>query len=67
MSERGGSDIERLRNSISRSTQNGLKMASFEFEAVLYRIRLFPTLISKIKWFRPGLLLKTETLIFSFK
>ena len=36
MSERDGSDIERLRNSISRSTQNGLKMASFEFEAVLY-------------------------------
>ena len=30
MSERGGSDIERLWNMISRSTQNLLKMASFE-------------------------------------
>ena len=30
MSERGGSDIEQLWNWISRSTQNLLKMASFE-------------------------------------
>ena len=30
--------------------ESSMKMASFEFEVVLYRIRLFPTLISKINW-----------------
>ena len=58
MSERCGSDIERLWNLISRSTQNRLKMASFVFRVVLCRIRLFPTLISKIKWLWPELPLK---------
>ena len=48
MSERGGSDIERLWNWISWSTQNRLKMASFR--VVPCRIRIFPTLIAKIKW-----------------
>ena len=49
MSKVVGSDMERLRNLISRSTQNRLKMASFKFRVVLCRIRLFPTLISKRK------------------
>ena len=49
MSERDGSDIQRLWNSISRSTPNRLKMMSFKFTVVLCRIRLFPTLVSKIK------------------
>ena len=35
-------------------TQNPFKMASFKFRVVLCRIRVFPTLISKIKWFRSG-------------
>ena len=50
MSERGGSDIGRLWNWISRSSQNRMKMRSFKFRVVLCRIRLFPPLISKIKW-----------------
>ena len=50
MSERGGSNIQRLRNWISKSTQNRLKMALFKFRVVQCRIRLFPTLTSKIKW-----------------
>ena len=32
-----------------RTTQNRLKMASFKFRVVLCRIRLVPTMISKIK------------------
>jgi len=55
MSERGGSDIERLWNWISSSGQKRLKMASFKFRVVVGRIRLFPTLISKIKWLGSGL------------
>ena len=55
MSERGGYDIERLWNWISRSTRNLLKMASLKFSVVVCRIRLFPTLISKIKWVESGL------------
>ena len=51
MSKRGGSDIQRLRNWISRSTQNQLKMAGSLVRVVQCRIRLFPTLISKIKRF----------------
>ena len=51
MSESVGSDIERLWNWISRLTQNRLKIMSFKFRVVLCRIRLFPTLISKIKWY----------------
>ena len=50
ISERDGSDIERLWNWASRSTQNHLKMTPFKFRVVQCRIRLFPTLISKIKW-----------------
>ena len=50
MLERGGSDIERLCNWISGSTQNELKMSWFKFRVVLCRIRLFPTLISIMKW-----------------
>ena len=50
MSESGVSDIERLWNWIYRSTQNRLQIKSFKFRVVLCRIRLFPTLISKLKW-----------------
>ena len=57
MSERVGSDIERLWLWSSISTQSLLKSTSFNFRLVLYgirvvlcRIRLFPTLIWKIKW-----------------
>ena len=32
-----------------------LKMTSFKFRVVLCRIRLFPTLISKLKWLGSGL------------
>ena len=38
----------------SKSTQNRLKMTSFKFRVGLCRIRLFPTLISKIKWLESG-------------
>ena len=34
------------------------RYSSFKFIVVVCRIRLFPTLISKIKWLRPGLPLK---------
>ena len=54
MSERGGSDIERLwifkwrhRQSIRSRSSN----PSFIFSLIVGRIRLFPTLISKIKWY----------------
>ena len=50
MSEKVGSDQERLWNWISRLTRNQLKMTPFKFRVVLCRIRLFPILISKIKW-----------------
>ena len=52
MSERGGSDIERrhLKSIWSRS-----RIPSFNFSVVVCRIRLFPTLISKIKWLGSGL------------
>ena len=50
MSEKVGSDPERLWNWISRSIQIDLKMTSFKFRVVLCRIRLFPTMISKVKW-----------------
>ena len=49
IAEKVGSDIKRLWNLISRSTQNRLKMMSFKFRVVLCRIRLFPILVSKIK------------------
>ena len=55
MSERGASGVERLWNWICRSTQNRLKIKWFQFRVVLCRIRLFPTLISKIKWLGPWL------------
>ena len=55
MSEIGEFDIERLWNWNSRWSQNRLKMASFEFWVVAYRIRLFPRLISNIKWLGSGL------------
>ena len=45
MSERVGSDIERLWNWIRTSTQNQLKIKSFKFRVVPCRIRFFPTLI----------------------
>ena len=35
---------------ISKSIQNRLKITTFKFGVVLYRIRLFPTLISNIEW-----------------
>ena len=56
--EKGRSSIERLWNGISRSTKKRLNMASFKFRVVLRRIRLFPTLISKIKWLGSELPLK---------
>ena len=48
MSKKSGSNIERLWNQISRSTQNRLKMASFEFRVVLCRIRIIETLKNKM-------------------
>ena len=59
MLERAGSDIERLwvlndtiHISIDDrlSSQNRLNMSSLKFRDVLCRIRLFPTLIPKMKW-----------------
>ena len=50
MSEGNGSDIERLWNWISRSTQNRLKMKIFKFRVVLCRIRSFPTFRNKMAW-----------------
>ena len=47
MSERGGSDIERLWNWIFRWTQNPLHMTTFKFRVVLCRIRLCLNKISK--------------------
>ena len=64
MSERVGSEIERLWKLISRSAQNRRKMASFKFRAVLCRIRLFPALLSKIKWFGSKLPLITRITIY---
>ena len=56
MSERVGSDVQRLWNwMISRSTQNWIKMTSFKFRVVLCRIRPFTPLFSKIKWLKSGL------------
>ena len=51
LSERVGSDIERLwiRMTLSRS-----RNSSFNFRVVISRIRLFPTLISNIKWLGSG-------------
>ena len=63
MPERCGSDIERLWNRISWPTQNRLKMLSFNFRVVLCRIRLFPTLISKIKWLGSGLPWRTPKIL----
>ena len=51
LSERDGSGIDRLKNWIP----DRLKMTSFKFRVVLCRIRLFPTLISKMKWVRSEL------------
>ena len=68
VSEKGGSDIERLKNWICRSPQNRLKIPSLKFRVVLCRIRLFPTLISEINWLGSELPLKfsagDSTLIF---
>jgi len=62
MSERSGSDLQRLWNWISWSPQNRLKMVSFrfirKFRVVLCRIRLFPTMISRVKWIGSELPLK---------
>ena len=58
MSERVGSEIERLwilNYAISIDFESILK---FNFRVVLCRIRLFPTLISKIKWLGSKLPLK---------
>ena len=65
MSERGGSDIERLWNWISRSIQNQFKMATCKFSVVPCRIRFFPTLISKIKWLGSGLPLTVANITIS--
>ena len=55
MSEKVRSVIERLWNwSISRSTQNRLKMMSYKFRLVTCWIHLCPTFISKIKWLGSG-------------
>ena len=53
MSERGGSDIERLGMTSSSIDFESIQNSSFNLRVVACRIRLFPTLISKIKW--PGL------------
>ena len=63
MSELVGSDIERLWNWLSRSIQNRLKINSFQFRVVLFRIRPIPTLISKIKWLWSGLPLMCDPYI----
>ena len=63
MSERVGSDIERLWNWIRTSTQNRLKIKSLKFRVVLCRIRLFPTMISKIKWLECELPLTRTSII----
>ena len=55
MSERGGSDIERLWSLNLQSILSRSINSSFYFEVVVCRIRLFPTLISKIKWPGSGL------------
>ena len=54
MSDWGGSDIERLwifKWRHLQSIRSRSSDASFIFSLVLSRIRLFPTLISKIKWY----------------
>jgi len=38
-------------------------MTLFKFRVVLCRIRLYPTLISKIKWLEPPLILFLEQLL----
>ena len=53
-----------LKFRISGSTQNRLKMTSFTFRVVRCRIRLFPTLISRIKWLGSGLPLTMKVLEF---
>ena len=54
MSERDGSDIERLWISMTtrriQSILSRSRNSSFYFRVVVCRIRLFPTLISKINW-----------------
>ena len=50
-------EIERW---ISRLTSNRSKMTSFKFRVVLCRIRLFPTVISKLKWHGSELLLASK-------
>ena len=64
MSELDGSDIERLWNLLSKSSKNRLETKSIIFRVVSSRIRLFPTLISKIKWVGSGLPLKIKVLKF---
>ena len=49
MSERSGSDIERLWISMMPSSIDFESISKFNFRVVLCRIRFFPTLISKIK------------------
>ena len=58
LSERVGSDKKRLWNWISRSTRNRLMMTLLKFIVVKCRIRLFPTLISEMKWLGSELPLK---------
>ena len=55
MSERVGSDIERLGVKMKPSSIDCESNLKFNFRILLCRIRLFPTLISKIKWLGSGL------------
>ena len=56
MSERGGSDIERLWIWMISYLQSILsRRSSFNFRTVVCQIRPFTTLISKIKWIGSGL------------
>ena len=57
MSERGGSDIERLRIWMKWIFKIILKKCYSKFRVVLHRIRFVPTLISKMKWLGYELLL----------
>ena len=44
------------------STRNRLKISSFKLRVVLCRTRLFPTLISKLKWFESEILKQDRSL-----
>ena len=70
LTEKIGSDIERLWIWLTSSSIDFESMKKFNFRVVLCRIRWFPTLIGKIKWLEHGLPFKNvssweETLKFT--